>query len=388
MSNDMQNLMEEIEKSLVRLHRGDVVTGKVINITDNEIIVNVGYKSDGVIPRGEISNDTTVNPHDVVKIGDEIKVYVIKVDDGEGNVLLSKKRVDAQQGWEELEKAKESGTLVETKVVEAVQGGVIAIAKGIRCFIPASQLSDSYVEDLKSFVGEKFNTKVIEINQKRNKVILSRKLVVVEEKKERKAKVLASLEKGQRVKGEVKNITNFGAFVDIGGIDGLIHISDLSWGRVKHPSEVVEVGDTVEVEILDLDKDNEKISLGLKQTQSQPWDDVMEKYNVGDIVEGKVVKLMDYGAFVELEAGLDGLVHISEISKKFIKKPSEELQIGQIIKAKILDINTEDRRISLSIAATEESEEEAENVEYINDDSNVTIGDVINTSNDEENKES
>lgn len=386
MSNEMQNFMDEIEKSMVRLHRGDIVTGKVINVTDNEIMVNVGYKSDGIIPKEEITNDHTVNPKSLVAIGDEIKVYVIKVDDGEGNVLLSKKRVDLQKGWDDLEKIKDTEALLETKVIEVVKGGVISLSRGIRCFIPASQISDSYVEDLTQYIGKSFNTKIIEIDRRRNKVVLSRKIVLKQEKEEIKKEIFAKLEKGQRIKGEVKNIADFGAFVDIGGIDGLIHISDLSWNRVRHPREILQVGDSVEVEVLDLDKEKEKISLGLKQTRPHPWQVAGEKYQVGDVVEGKVVRMLDYGAFVELEPGVDGLVHISEISEKYVTKPSQELELGQMVKAKILDINIEQKRISLSIAAANKTEVEEE-TEFTSDDSPVTIGDVISNVN-EEDKES
>lgn len=386
MSNEMQNFMDEIEKSMVRLHRGDIVTGKVINVTDNEIMVNVGYKSDGIIPKEEITNDHTINPRSIVSIGDEIKVYVIKVDDGEGNVLLSKKRVDVQKGWDDLEKIKDSQALLETKVIEVVKGGVISLSRGIRCFIPASQVSDTYVENLSSFLGKTFNTKIIEIDKRRNKVVLSRKTVIKQEKEELKKEIFAKLEKGQRIKGEVKNIADFGAFIDIGGIDGLIHISDLSWNRVKHPSELLKIGDHVEVEVLDLDKEKEKISLGLKQTQPHPWQVAGEKYQAGDIVEGKVVRMLDYGAFVELEHGVDGLVHISEISDKYVTKPSQELELGQVVQAKVLDINIEQKRISLSIAAANKPEVEEE-AEYIDEEPPVTIGDVVNSVSDE-NKES
>lgn len=374
----MQNLMEEIEKSMVRLRRGEIVSGKVINVTNNEIFVNVGYKSDGIIPKDEISNDITVQPSELVKEGDEIKVYVLSLDDGDGNVLLSKKRVDLTKGWDDLEKIKEAESLVETKVIEAVKGGVVAIARGVRCFIPASQLSDRFVDNLKSFEGKSFTTKVMEIDRKRNKAVLSRKVVLAEENKHKKVELFSKLDKGMQISGEVKRITDFGAFVDIGGIDGLVHISDLSWGRVKHPSEVVTIGDVVKVVVLDFDKDKGKVSLGLKQTQKQPWDDVELKYPIGSIVEGKVVRLVDFGAFVELEVGLDGLVHISQISEKHIAKPSEELHIGQKVKVKVLDVKPEEKRISLSITAADEKEEA---IEYVAENSPTTIGEIL-----EENK--
>lgn len=374
----MQNLMEEIEKSMVRLRRGEIVSGKVINVTNNEIFVNVGYKSDGIIPKDEISNDITVQPSELVKEGDEIKVYVLSLDDGDGNVLLSKKRVDLTKGWDDLEKIKEAESLVETKVIEAVKGGVVAIARGVRCFIPASQLSDRFVDNLKSFEGKSFTTKVMEIDRKRNKAVLSRKVVLAEENKHKKVELFSKLDKGMQISGEVKRITDFGAFVDIGGIDGLVHISDLSWGRVKHPSEVVTIGDVVKVVVLDFDKDKGKVSLGLKQTQKQPWDDVELKYPIGSIVEGKVVRLVDFGAFVELEVGLDGLVHISQISEKHIAKPSEELHIGQKVKVKVLDVKPEEKRISLSITAADEKEEA---IEYVAENNPTTIGEIL-----EENK--
>ena len=378
MNNEMQNLMEEIERSMVQLHRGDIVSGKVINVSENEIIVNVGYKADGIIPKQEISNDNTIDPRDIAKEGDEINVYVIKVDDGEGNVLLSKKRVDAEKGWQDLEKINESQSLVETKVIEAVRGGVISISRGIRCFIPASQLSNRYVDDLDAFVGKSFNTKVIEFDRKRNKVVLSRKTVLLDELKEKKNQVFSQLEKGQNVRGEVRQITDFGAFIDIGGMDGLVHISEMSWGRVKHPSEVLKIGDSVEVEVLDFDKVSERISLSLKNTQPEPWENVDQNYQIESIVEGKVVKLVDFGAFVELEPGLDGLVHISEISKEHIAKPSDILTVGQKVSIRILDINKEEKRMSLSMLLNK-SEDKEDLTQYSINDTEVTIGDAIGT---------
>lgn len=379
MNEDMQNLMEEIEKSMVRLRRGEIVTGEVIGVTDNEIIVNLGYKADGIIPKEEMSNDIIINPSDFAKEGDEIEVYVLNLDDGEGNVLLSKKRVDAEKGWEDLEEIQDAGSLVETKVIEAVRGGVVTVTRGIRSFIPASQLSGRYVEDLKDFEGLSFNTKIIEIDRRKNKVILSRKVVLEEENKDKRDELFSKLEKGGRISGEVKRLTNFGAFVDIGGVDGLIHISELSWGRIKHPSEVVNIGDIVESEVLDFDKDKGRVSLGLKQTQEEPWLKAEEKYPIGSVVEGKVVRLVDFGAFVELELGLDGLVHISQISEEHVSKPSDKLEIGQIIKVKVLDLKVEDKRISLSIKAVDEEAEveNKEESEYIDESNPTTIGDLV-----------
>lgn len=383
MINEMESYMEEIEKSMRVPRRGEIITGKVINVTNSEIAVNIGYKSDGIIPKEEISNDYSVNPKDLVSPGDEIKVYVINSDDGEGNVLLSKKRVDMEKGWDELQKILEEESLVEARVTEAVRSGVIALARDIRCFIPASQLSDRYVSNLDEFVGKSFNTKVIEIDRQKNKVILSRKAVLAEENKKNRKEMYSTLEKGQVLPGTVRQLTNFGAFVDLGGVDGLVHISELSWGRVKHPSEILQIGDVVNVEILDFDKEKDKVSLSIKSTQTAPWDNIDKEYNVGDIVEGTVVRLADFGAFVELKPGLDGLIHISQISTDRITKPAEKLKTGEILKVKILDINPADKRISLSITAINEVEEEP--IEYNNDDTPITIGDIIN---DSKNKES
>ncbi|NLM04770.1 MAG: 30S ribosomal protein S1 [Clostridiales bacterium] len=387
MTNKMQDFMDEIEKSMVQLYRGDIVSGKVIDISENEVIVNIGYKSDGIISKEEISSDNSINPHDILKPGDKIDVYVLKVDDGEGNVLLSKKRVDIERGWQELEKMYETESILSTKVIEVVKGGVISISNGIRCFIPASQLSNIYVENLDEFIGETFNTKIIEFNRKKNKVVLSRKVVLLQELEEIKNKVFHQLEKGQIIQGRVKQITSFGVFVDIGGIDGLIHISELSWGRVEHPSEILKIDDKVEVEVLDFDKETERISLSLKSTQPEPWQHVHEKYKKDDIIKGRVVKIVDFGAFVEIEAGLDGLVHISEISKDHVEKVSDVLEVNQIVDVKILDINQEERRMSLSISAAIPGNEKDNIMKHV-EDVNVSIGDAIGFENNEENKES
>lgn len=387
MTNKMQDFMDEIEKSMVQLYRGDIVSGKVIDISENEVIVNIGYKSDGIISKEEISSDNSINPHDILKPGDKIDVYVLKVDDGEGNVLLSKKRVDIERGWQELEKVYETESILSTKVIEVVKGGVISISNGIRCFIPASQLSNIYVENLDEFIGETFNTKIIEFNRKKNKVVLSRKVVLLQELEEIKNKVFHQLEKGQIIQGRVKQITSFGVFVDIGGIDGLIHISELSWGRVEHPSEILKIDDKVEVEVLDFDKETERISLSLKSTQPEPWQHVHEKYKKDDIIKGRVVKIVDFGAFVEIEAGLDGLVHISEISKDHVEKVSDVLEVNQIVDVKILDINQEERRMSLSISAAIPGNEKDNIMKHV-EDVNVSIGDAIGFENNEENKES
>lgn len=375
-NNEMMNMMEEIENSLRVPRRGQTVKGKVIHVSDNEIIVNVGYKSDGIIPKGEISNDPTVNPRDIAQEGDDIEVYVIKTDDGEGNLLLSKKRVDSEKGWDILEEASNDGRIVPVKVVEVVKGGVIAVYTEIRGFIPASQLSDSYVEDMQSFVGKTLDAKIIDLNKGKKKVVFSRKAVIAQENEKKRKLLWQNIDKGSVIEGEVKRLTNFGAFVDIGGIDGLVHISDLTWGRVGHPSEVVQIGDKIKVKVIDFDQDKSKVSLSLKLTAPEPWTAVDEKYNVGDIVQGKVVRLADFGAFIELEPGLDGLVHISQISDKHISKPSQEVHVGQVVDVKILEINKESKRISLSIKEAKAGQSNEEIVLPQNDEL-ATIGEII-----------
>ncbi|MDW7676023.1 MAG: 30S ribosomal protein S1, partial [Bacillota bacterium] len=383
-SNEMNNLMEEIEKTMVRLHSGDIVKGHVINVTQDEVVVNLGYKSDGIIPRDEVTSEVAADMPGHFAVGDEIEVCVLQVDDGDGNVLLSRKKVDAMQEWVDLTEAMEKEESIEVVMKEVVRGGMIAYFKNVKCFIPASQLSDRYVDDLSVFVGQKAHVRILEMDRRRSKIILSRKAVIMVEKEQKKKELLATLEKGQIVKGQVKQITNFGAFVDIGGIDGLIHISELSWGRVKHPSDVLSIGEEVEVEVLDFEESSERISLSLKSTQAEPWKVAGEKYQVGEVIEGEVVRLVDFGAFVEIEPGLDGLVHISQISEAHVAKPSDVLQKGQKVQVKILDINVSDQRMSLSMAAIEKDKKEAAEAEQpaeekvsAPEDQPVTIGDAV-----------
>ena len=380
----MNEMMEEIEKTMVRLHSGDIVKGHVINVTQDEVVVNLGYKSDGIIPRDEVTKEVAADLPGHFAVGDEIEVCVLQVDDGDGNVLLSRKKVDAMQEWVELTDAQEKDEVIEVEMKEVVRGGMIAYFKNVKCFIPASQLSDRYVDDLSVFVGQKANVRILEMDRRRSKIILSRKAVIQEEKSEKKKELLKTLEKGQVVEGQVKQITNFGAFVDIGGIDGLIHISELSWGRVKHPSDVLSIGEEVKVEVLDFEESSERISLSLKSIQPEPWKVASEKYQVGEVIQGEVVRLVDFGAFVEIEPGLDGLVHISQISEAHVAKPSDVLQKGQKVEVKILDINVEDQRMSLSMAAVEkdkaaaeEAAQPAENTVEAAEEQPVTIGDAI-----------
>lgn len=348
-----------LNDSFVTLHTGDVVKGTVISTAGEEVSVNLGYKSDGIIPRGEFSSDASVVPSKVVQPGDEIEVFVVRVNDGDGNVLLSKKKVESQKGMEEIEKAFEEKVTVTGKVVKIVKGGLIAVANGIQVFIPSSQVAGRFVEDLSVYDGTELTFNIIELDRAKHRIIGGRKALLAKEAEEKKAAVFATLEAGKKVTGTVSRITDFGAFVDLGGVDGLIHISEMSWGRISNPKEVLSEGDTVEVVVLDVDKEKSKISLSLKDVTPNPWTMAAEKYVVGSVVEGKVVRMVPFGAFIELEPGVDGLVHISQIANKRVEKPEDELKIGETIKVKVIDVNAEQKKISLSKKEAEAPVEEA-----------------------------
>ena len=340
---------EAIDKTIVQIRPGQIITGKVEMITDDEVCVNIGYKSDGIVKKSELSSTD-------VKEGDEIEVEVVKVNDGEGNVLLSQKNIINRKAWEEICAKEEAGEFVEGVGKEAVKGGLLADVAGIRTFIPASQLSLRYVEKIDEFVGQPMTLKIIEIDKTKKRIVASRKAVLMAQEAEKKKKIWENLEVGSVVKGIVRRLADFGAFVDIGGVDGLVHVTDLSWGRVKHPSDVVSVGQEIDVKILNVDPERERISLSYKQTQPRPWTVAGEKYPVGSVVEGKVVRITTFGAFVELEPGLDGLVHISQCALTRIAKVEDAVNVGDIVRVKVLDVNTEAKRISLSIREVLEDE--------------------------------
>lgn len=364
--NAVQNLggSEEIsfeqmlEESLVTLHTGDVVKGTVIQVVNEEVSVNLGYKSDGVIPRGEFSSDPTVIPSTVVQPGDEIEVFVVRVNDGDGNVLLSKKRIEAQKGMEDIEIAFNEKAVVTGLVTEVVKGGLIAVVNGVRVFIPSSQVSNRFIEDLSVFKGQELDFNIIEMDRVKRRIIGGRKALVEKEISAKRSALFASIEAGAKVTGTVSRLTDFGAFIDLGGVDGLIHISEMSWGRISNPKEVLKEGQTVEVFVLDVDKEKGKISLSLKDSDMNPWKLAVEKYAVGTIVEGKVVRMVPFGAFVELEPGVDGLVHISQIANKHVVKPEDELKVGEVISVKVLEVNSEQKKISLSKRQAEAPAEE------------------------------
>ena len=341
--------MEDVEKTLVQLRPGQIVTGTVVQITEDEVCVNVGYKADGLVKKSDLSSTD-------VKVGDEIEVEVVKVNDGEGNVLLSQKNIINRKAWEEIVAKQEAGEFVEGVGKEAVKGGLLADVMGVRTFIPASQLSLRYVEKIDEFVGQTMTLKIIEIDKAKKRIVASRKQVLQVEEAARKKELWNTFEVGSIVKGTVRRLADFGAFVDIGGVNGLVHVTDLSWGRVKHPSDVVSVGQEIDVKILNVDPERERISLSYKQTQPRPWTVAGEKYPVGSVVEGKVVRITTFGAFVELEPGLDGLVHISQCALTRIAKVEDAVNVGDIVRVKVLDVNTEAKRISLSIREVLEDE--------------------------------
>lgn len=356
---------EAITKTLVRIRNGQILTGTVIQIVDGEVSVSIGYKSDGYIPRNEFSNDPELDPASVCKVGDEIEVEVLKVNDGEGNVLLSRKGVESQKAWEEFSADAESeGKILDGTCKEAVKGGVIVILhNGARAFVPASQLAEKFVSDLNEYVGKPMRVKILEIDLKRKRIVASHRAVLRKEAEEAKKALWGKLTVGTRMKGTVRRLTEFGAFVDIGGIDGLVHITQCSWDRsLKNPGEVLKVGQEIEVIIREIDAANKKVSLGYKELLPKPWETAAERYIVGSIIECKVVRLVDFGAFVALEPTIDGLIHVSQVSLKRFAKVEEELAVGDVVRCKVIDVDPAKKRISLSRkeAIIEEQPEVAE----------------------------
>jgi small subunit ribosomal protein S1 len=348
-------LVPNYDATMVSFKEGDVVSGKVVRIDQDEVLVDIGYKSEGVIPSNELSIRKSVDPGDEVSLGEEVDALVLTKEDQEGRLILSKKRARFEKAWRRIEGAAESGEPVEGTVIEVVKGGLI-LDLGVRGFLPASLVDIRRVHNLDEFMGQKLECKVIELNRSRNNVVLSRRAVLEEERKEVREQILGRLQPGQIVDGKISNIVDFGAFVDLDGIDGLIHISELSWSHVNHPSEVVGIGDTVRVKVLDIDRDRQRISLGLKQTQEDPWQRVVDNHNPGDVLEGKVTKVVAFGAFVEILPGVEGLVHISELAEHHVENPSEVVEPGTELKVKILEVDEERRRLSLSIKRVEGQE--------------------------------
>lgn len=355
-----------LDESFKTIRNGEVVEGTVIDVKDDQIILNIGYKADGILTKNEYSNDSSIDLHTVAQPGDKMEVKVLKVNDGEGQVLLTYKRLAAEKGNKRLEEAFENHEVLKAKVTQVLDGGLIVVVDEVRIFIPASLVSDTYEKDLTKYADQEIEFVISEYNPKRRRYIGDRRQLLTAEKAEKQQQLLESIHVGDVVEGVVKNVTDFGAFIDIGGADGLLHISEMSWGRVENPKKVFKVGDKVKVFIKDIN--GTKIALSLKFEDANPWKDAAEKYAVGNVVTGRVARMTDFGAFVELEPGVDALLHVSQISKEHIEKPSDVLKVGDEVTAKVVDFNEADKKISLSVKAllapepAKEAEKEDEDV--------------------------
>ncbi|MEE1045018.1 MAG: 30S ribosomal protein S1 [Olegusella sp.] len=343
-----------IDGTITAFDEGDLVTGTVVKIEHDEVLLDIGFKSEGVIPGRELSIRKDVDPSELVHLGDKIEALVLQKEDKEGRLILSKKRAEYERAWNAVEAKFQAGENVEGEVIEVVKGGLI-LDIGLRGFLPASLVDLRRVKDLTAFMGTRIEARVIEMDRNRNNVVLSRRVVLEEARKAERAEILSKLKSGMRLKGTVSSIVDFGAFVDLGGIDGLVHISELSWNHVNHPSEVVKVGQEIEVQVLDVDLNRERISLGLKQTTEDPWRSLVKKYPVGAIVEGTVTKLVSFGAFVDLGDGVEGLVHISEMAKQHVDQPNQVCSVGDTVQVKVMEIDLDRRRISLSMKSAAET---------------------------------
>ena len=359
-TNNEQNFEEMLEESLKSLNTDEKVHGVVVGISPTEVYVDVGRKQAGFIPVSELSNDPSAKPEDLVKIGDEMDLLIMKTNDQEGTIMLSKRRVDAMKGWDEIAEAMEQNEVLSGKVIEVVKGGVIVLKGAMRVFVPASQATASRGEDLNELMGKEVRFRIIEVNRQRRRAVGSIRSVLREERKAAQEKFWEQVEEGQTYTGKVKSLTNFGAFVDLGGVDGMVHISELSWNRIKHPSEVLNVGDTVEVYVKGLDRENGKISLGYKRPEDNPWVKLEREYPVGTVCDAKIVGMTQFGAFASVIPGIDGLIHISQIADHRIEKPQDVLKVGDEVKVKITEIDFERHRVSLSIRALLEEQKAAE----------------------------
>ena len=364
-----------LDASLKTIHAGEVVEGTVIDVKPEEAVLNIGCKSDGILTRNEYSNDSNLDLTTVVKPGDPMEVKVLKVNDGEGQVLLTYKRLAADRGNKRIEEAFNNHEVLKAKVTQVLDGGLIVVVDEVRIFIPASLVSDTYEKDLTKYADQEIEFVISEYNPKRRRYIGDRKQLIVAKKAEQQAALFARIHEGDVVEGVVKNVTDFGAFVDLGGADGLLHISEMSWGRIEHPKKVFKVGEKLKVLIKEIN--GSKIALSLKFEDQNPWKDAATKYAIGNVVTGKVARMTDFGAFVELESGIDALLHVSQIAKEHIEKPSDVLQVGEEITAKVVDFNEADKKISLSIKALHapEKKEEQEDGDVVSVDIDKVIAD-------------
>ena len=355
-----QSFEQMLEESLITIHNGEIVEGKVISVKEDEIVLNIGYKADGIITRNEYSNTPNIDLTTVVNVGDTMEAKVLKVNDGEGQVLLTYKRLAAEKGNKRIEEAFNNKEVLKATVANVLDGGLSVVIEEARVFIPASLVSDTYEKNLSKYAGQEIEFVITEFNPKRRRIIGDRKQLLVAKKMEQQKELFAKISAGMTVEGTVKNVTDFGAFIDLGGADGLLHISEMSWGRVESPKKLLKVGDVIKVLIKDIQGD--KIALSLKFEDQNPWIKAGEKYAVGSEVTGKVARMTDFGAFVELAPGVDALLHVSQISKDHVEKPSDVLKIGEEVTAKVVDFNSADKKISLSVKALADNEvvEEAE----------------------------
>jgi small subunit ribosomal protein S1 len=350
-----EDFLAAIEKTIISFNDGDIVNGTIVKVDRDEVLLDIGYKTEGVIPSRELSIKHDVDPHEVVSVGESVEALVLQKEDKEGRLILSKKRAQYERAWGDIEKVKAEDGVVEGTVIEVVKGGLI-LDIGLRGFLPASLVEMRRVRDLDPYIGQKLEAKIIELDKNRNNVVLSRRAWLEQTQSAVRQKFLDELAKGQIRKGVISSIVNFGAFVDLGGVDGLVHVSELSWKHIDHPNEVVQVGDEVTVEVLDVDLDRERVSLSLKATQEDPWQHFARTHQMGQIVPGKVTKLVPFGAFVRVEEGIEGLVHISELAERHVEIPEQVVQIGDSVMVKIIDIDLERRRISLSLKQANETD--------------------------------
>ena len=370
-----QTFEQMLNESFKTIHTGEAVEGSVIDVKPNEAILNIGYKSDGILTRNEYTNDNTVDLTEVLHIGDKLEVKVVKVNDGDGQVVLSYKRLAADRGNKRIEEAYNTKEVLTAKVTQVLSGGLSVVVDEVRVFIPASLVSDTYEKDLNKYLGQEIEFMITEYNPNRRRYIGNRKVLLVAKRKEMQEKLFATIQPGDVVEGTVKNITDFGAFVDLGGADGLLHISEMSWGRVENPKKVFKVGQQLRVLIKDIQ--GTKIALSLKFPEENPWAGAAEKYAVGTVVTGSVARMTDFGAFVELEPGIDALLHVSQIAREHIEKPSDVLKVGQEVTAKIVDFNEDSNKISLSVKQLLIEEERARRAaERAREDADVASVDV------------
>ena len=362
-----------LEESLKTIHTGEVVEGTVIDVKPEEIVLNIGYKSDGILTKNEYTNDSSCDLTAVVKVGDTMEVKVLTVNDGEGQVLLTYKRLAADRGNKRIEEAYNNKEVLKATVSQVLEGGLSVVVDEVRIFIPASLVSDSYEKDLSKYAGQEIEFVISEYNPKRRRYIGDRRQLIVAQKAELQKALFEKIKEGDVVEGTVKNVTDFGAFIDLGGVDGLLHISEMSWGRVEHPKKVFKVGDKLNVLIKEIN--GNKVALSLKFDDANPWKDAAVKYAVGNVVTGKVARMTDFGAFIELETGVDALLHVSQISKEHVEKPSDVLSVGDEVTAKIVDFNEADKKISLSVKAmyAPEPKAEDENADVVSVDIDAVI---------------